>query len=554
MKKEKKQTLQRAMFWRVISLWIVMFTVFVICINVAIDLLKDEVMHREDVVVLSYVRNLEWDCARAETMAQSYAKDDIGGSDNLARTTEDMDTYLENVKAKLKDDIEHVSTVTGFFYYDVELDAYMTSENGTEDATLKKLVLEQVQNAGEVPENWFLVKEGNWYFLRIIKKEDIYVGTWVNLQMFIEEYFEWGSDYVTYLTFASGEDIQSSDERINSISNILNRQEVTIDGVKYIIAKARFMDDDCTMCSFTTQDKVFSRYWTMKHVLYVFVLVLAAIVTMNIMGLYKRTLAPIRRLTDGMKHLRKGEIDTHIEVKSNITELEEMEQLFNEMTDEIKTLKIEAYEEQLKRQEVQLLQLQSQLKPHFIVNCLNVMRGLAMKKETDKIEELTMNLSSYLRGTLEVEALVTVEQEMKYVRNYIEIQKMRYSDHLVLVEDIDAEAWKEKIPAMFIQIFVENAVKHELETDGNLEVKVTVRKEGQTLRLLIEDDGEGYAPEILDKLSNMERIVDETGEHLGIYNVCQRLMILYKEGESIRFFNKETGGAAVEICIPLDKE
>ena len=111
------------------------------------------------------------------------------------------------------------------------------------------------------------------------------------------------------------------------------------------------------------------------------------------------------------------------------------------------------------------------------------------------------------------------------------------------------------IPNMLIQTFVDNSVKHQLSPESQLLITVEVKyimgeEEKEYLYISVSDNGDGFESDILEKLKNNEVILKQNGEHIGIYNVCQRMALIYGEEAHIQFGNGDAGGAVIEIRLP----
>jgi two-component system, LytTR family, sensor kinase len=116
--------------------------------------------------------------------------------------------------------------------------------------------------------------------------------------------------------------------------------------------------------------------------------------------------------------------------------------------------------------ESQKLALMQQLQPHFLFNTLSVLKSL-IKESPEEAENYAIKLAEFLRYSIQVHKrdVVTLEQELDFTKDYIDLQKVRFSDSLIVSLDVPTEAFAQNIPAFGLQTLVENAIKHNSFTE-----------------------------------------------------------------------------------------
>lgn len=197
------------------------------------------------------------------------------------------------------------------------------------------------------------------------------------------------------------------------------------------------------------------------------------------------------------------------------------------------------------RTEAELQALKAELNPHFLFNALNTVSSL-MHTRVDEARRVVAHLSALLRRVLESSNLqeVSVEEEVEFIRLYMEIEQARFGDALRIVYQLDPDTLRARVPHLLIQPLVENAVKHGLRPrGGNGQVTLSTRRVGAFLQLTVVDDGVGP--------SHASR-ADGTGT--GLANVRQRLEQLYGEEHHFEFAPVPTGGAWAHIRIPFSEQ
>lgn len=195
--------------------------------------------------------------------------------------------------------------------------------------------------------------------------------------------------------------------------------------------------------------------------------------------------------------------------------------------------KVEEIKEMANKSEIKALQ--TQINPHFLFNALNAISA-SIRIDQDGARNLIINLANYLRYNLEIsDDFISINKELKQVRDYIQIEKARFGDRLNIVYDIDDIDIK--IPSLIIQPLVENAIIHGiLKSKGSGTINIKVKKFGEKVKIEIIDSGIGIDEELIKKL-----YCDDMPENkIGLYNVHRRLKLIYGEGLILERLEKGT--------------
>lgn len=266
---------------------------------------------------------------------------------------------------------------------------------------------------------------------------------------------------------------------------------------------------------------------------------------------------PLHELILGMKKISLGMLDVRLK-KNKSLEFEFLGNTFNIMAEQIKTLKIDVYEEQLRVKQGELKQLQAQINPHFYMNSLNIIYNLAALNDTETVKKMSLHLADYFRFIMKANRdTITLKEELTHIENYITIQKIRFPDKLQCTFEGMDLILNYPIAALTIQPFVENSIIHGFKNRRQL-FQIHIRAEmteDKGFALTISDNGVGFTPEVLTKLQNKQPLQQEEKSSLGIMNVIHRLDLLYGERTSITFGNHPEGsGAIVTIVFPKPVE
>lgn len=188
--------------------------------------------------------------------------------------------------------------------------------------------------------------------------------------------------------------------------------------------------------------------------------------------------------------------------------------------------------------------LQAQMEPHFVFNALNTIASF-IRTEPERARKLVLAFADHLRSRLARPGeFVTLEEELRHVRSYLELEQARFGPQLQVTIDAAPDALAVRLPPLLVQPLVENAIKHG-KTDRPLNLLVRARVRRGRLHVTVRDDGRGIAREAIERV--LEPGVGE-GTGLGLANVNLRLTAHYGEGVRLRSF---PFGTVVRLEVPV---
>lgn len=188
--------------------------------------------------------------------------------------------------------------------------------------------------------------------------------------------------------------------------------------------------------------------------------------------------------------------------------------------------------------------LQAQMEPHFVFNALNTIASF-IRTEPERARRLVLAFADHLRSRLARPGeFVTLEEELRHVRSYLELEQARFGAQLEVTIDAAPDALAVRLPPLLVQPLVENAIKHG-KTDRPLHLLVRARVRRGRLRVTVRDDGRGIAREAIERV--LEPGVGE-GTGLGLANVNMRLVAHYGESVQLRSF---PFGTIVRLRVPV---
>lgn len=200
---------------------------------------------------------------------------------------------------------------------------------------------------------------------------------------------------------------------------------------------------------------------------------------------------------------------------------------------------LEASRAKAQLSEARLQTLRMQLHPHFLFNALNSISAL-LEEQPGEARRVIAHLADLLRASLRADALhvVPLEDEIDFVRRYLDIEQIRFGDRLNVTLRVDPATRRAAIPSFLFQPLVENAIRHGLarvESDARLWVSAE-RLDG-SLVIHVMDNGPG-----------MTRLAREG---IGLANTRRRLRELYGAEQSLSLSTRAGGGTDVRVEIPF---
>jgi two-component system LytT family sensor kinase len=196
--------------------------------------------------------------------------------------------------------------------------------------------------------------------------------------------------------------------------------------------------------------------------------------------------------------------------------------------------------------EAQLKMLRYQLNPHFLFNTLNAISALVKIEEASKANAMVLQLSSFLRYSLDNDAFqsVPLDKEVDALRLYLNIEQTRFGDRLELEFDIDPEARSVLVPSLILQPLAENAIKHAIaQAENGGKISIAANLENEHLIIRVADTGSGLASTSDSKPSGV-----------GLRNTLDRLDEFYGDTYTFSLENSANGGLQVYMKLPLEKQ
>lgn len=298
------------------------------------------------------------------------------------------------------------------------------------------------------------------------------------------------------------------------------------------------------------RDGGFIRMLYMSPYIYCLAAVLA--LTAAIVYLRRTLFLPLEDLVGTMEKIQEGDLSARLKSQGG-AEFTRVQSTFNTMVDELSRLRIQSYEQQLEIARGKLNFLRMQIRPHFYLNCLKSIFGLAQSGSMEAIQQAVLYLSSHLRYVFDVRnEAIPLEKELEMCENYINLQRECQCGRPEITITADSAAARVPVPTVSLLTIVENCVKHGMAQDGTLNIQITAKvlhiDAQQLVDIIVRDNGPGFDTGALEILGGDDESLRKLGG-IGIGNIIERFKLMYGERCSVRFYNKN--GACVEFLFEI---
>lgn len=260
---------------------------------------------------------------------------------------------------------------------------------------------------------------------------------------------------------------------------------------------------------------------------------------------------PIVKLTRKMQKVKEGSLDIQIDVNSN-DEIGLLASGFNSMLERIRGLLDKVKDEQKKKREYELALIQAQIKPHFLYNTLDLIYIFSSMGRNSEAQSTTKNLADFYRIALSKgKEIITIEEELKNVENYLSIQRVRYADIFDYEIRADEEAACYEIPKLTVQPIVENSIYHGLKLKGSFgKLLIESFTENEDVIIRITDDGVGIEEEKLREIFEENNVSKQS---FGLISVDERIKLYFGEEYGMKVESVVGQWTKATIRIPKRK-
>ena len=269
---------------------------------------------------------------------------------------------------------------------------------------------------------------------------------------------------------------------------------------------------------------------------------------------------PISHLSRKMAS-QKGH--TLIQSMRYLDRTDEIGTLYNEYNAMVASLNAavkQDYHDKLVILDAQMKSLEARINSHFLFNTLEAINSMAELDDNEQIATMSLALGNMFRYTLKTQSeLVTVQDELQHVNDYVSIQQIRFDNRFSLLVDMSEEFRKLKVLKLILQPLVENALYHGLQycSCGD-RITIAGRTEGRYILIDVCDNGKGMDPDTLQSIRKSlheEPSFTELGhrnkQSIGLKNIHSRIELYYGRGFGLTIQSAPGEGTTVSIRLPL---
>ncbi|WP_408894435.1 sensor histidine kinase [Paenibacillus taichungensis] len=329
---------------------------------------------------------------------------------------------------------------------------------------------------------------------------------------------------------------------------------VKLNGKKYLVSSVKSSYLDWHLVDVVPLYQILQPISLSRNLFYLFMILLFVVGISASILLYRNIQYPIKKLIQGLRRVQRGDYSVRLHSKDQ-NEFSFLFHRFNDMSHQIQDLIENVFQEKIRAKEATLKQLQAQINPHFLYNCLGYIINMAQMKDEQAVVSMAHNLSAYYRYTTRVERETSsLKEEINLLINYLDIQKLRNGRieyHIDIPEDMLAQS----VPRLMLQPIVENSVIHGVaKSYSSGEIRITGESSNGFCKIYIDDDGPGLSPEQLEALNlkMQQPLQEEMG--CGLWNTNQRIMHLFGNQSYLLFSPSPLGGFRTEMVWEIPKE
>lgn len=347
-------------------------------------------------------------------------------------------------------------------------------------------------------------------------------------------------------------------------------------GVKKLIVFERSPLTEWTLVSEVPITELTGDLFALRNVT-IIILIAVTLVSLLVLGGFAlsltNALSNMRRL---MKRAGSGEMFVRAHVSpGRQNELNELYESFNQMVEKLQRLIGEVHASELrekvlmiKQRETMLKSMQAQINPHFLYNTLEVINSYAILENVMPISRMATSLAALFRYSItNGDEKVRLDEEMKHIQTYLDIQKERFEHLTVQMQFSWDELRQVQALRLTLQPIVENVFRHAYEKHERYPEFIAIKGEKTAMgyRLIIIDKGGGMESSVMDKFNEAFHAVRETeydlpgkeqteenrSGNVGLWNVHQRLRLSFGGHYGLRILDSTDKGTWIEVLLPI---
>lgn len=335
----------------------------------------------------------------------------------------------------------------------------------------------------------------------------------------------------------------------------------------YVITKPLKVHKDWKVIGGISYDNLLRENLTIGKIILLICIISILFVIMISFFLSKNITKPIIEVSKSMETLEYGHWPDPVKAKSN-DELNLLVQGYNKMVIDLKNYidiieqeKNEKAEFEINNLKLRLELLQSQINPHFVHNTLNGIKYLAKTKDTDELVNLIESFNLLLRASMTIDTdFISIDGEVECVKNFLNIFRVRYDDHIDMIINVDDDIHDYMIPKLILQPIVENAAYHGILAsgkDGTIELTLS-KKNDNYISVIVSDNGLGMEASKVEELMHnnfkpllKKRTTSKGFNNIGLNNINDRLSLYFGDNCKLDMISQLNIGTRISFIMPI---
>lgn len=328
---------------------------------------------------------------------------------------------------------------------------------------------------------------------------------------------------------------------------------LAIDEKKYYISKNEILNGELTVYALTSIGGIVNQLISAIGILIAVLVILSLSIIVSVRLQVEAKTKMIDQLVEAFSAAQNGNLDMRLEIHTN-NEFQIIGEAYNSMLFSLQELMQINHERGRATVISEIKQLESQFNPHFLFNTLENIKFM-IKLDPATANKMIVALSNILRYSINnSNSEVTIQEDMEYTKNYLDIQKYRFGQRLNYVLHIPPEVKRCIVPKLIIQPIIENAVKYGFRECEQILVEVKMEIEGSNLIICITNNGSPIDAQSLSEIRAMLSSTANSTQHSGLYNVNRRIQLMYGEQFGVEIASNQRAGTTVTIVLPVHRQ
>lgn len=337
----------------------------------------------------------------------------------------------------------------------------------------------------------------------------------------------------------------------------LEDRKLSIRGEECLVTGIRNKTTNWQIIIWTSLSDIYACGW--KNMVGIFSAMLILLMAVILLGIYlaNQISRPVMILAEAMGQVNQGKVDLLEQEEHNWQdEMGLLLKSYNEMGKQINDSIEKIYIYQINKKQTELKMLQFQINPHFLYNTLNTISSIAALSDIDEIVKIADNLSNMFQYNIKGDDIVPVRKEIQHVKNYLEIQAIRFPGKYQFDYQVSPKVECKKMLKFLLQPLAENSMHHAFGKMKKInKICLTAEESNGDMIFRLRDNGVGMRAEQVEAL-NRELAQTDTGtlvnhvdKGIGLRNVNARIKNLYGKEYGIQVRSEE--GCYTEVRIRI---